>query len=211
MYAVKVGREIGVFDTWDECKKQVLKYPGAEYRKVKSYEEGIKYIRGSFGSPNYGYYIDGSYIDRFNGYGYSVVVCDRSIVYQEYGMVPKEFRKSRNIGAEFYASLRVLSLIKSIGSIVDPIIYYDYEGISKFINEWEPRTDIARMYKLKANNLMYSTDANIRFKKVDAHSGDEYNNIADSLAKQGAMLKNREPIISTNSEVFRNVQYEFII
>lgn len=205
MYAVRVGRVPGIYDTWDECKKQVEKYSGAEYRKVKSLEEGRKYITGGFRSPEYGYYIDGSFLSKSNDYGYSVVVCDRNIIYQEYGKVPKEFRQSRNIGAEFYAALRAIEIIKVVGSVVEPIIYYDYQGIEKFVEEWEPRTEIARLYKMKVNNLLESTGARVRFKKVEAHSGDEYNNLADNLAKQGAYSRSYKPMIVTNTEVFKNV------
>ena len=31
-YAVKQGRKTGMFLTWDDCKKQVMGYPGAIYK-----------------------------------------------------------------------------------------------------------------------------------------------------------------------------------
>ena len=31
-YAVAVGRETGIFSTWDQCLKQVNKYPGNKYQ-----------------------------------------------------------------------------------------------------------------------------------------------------------------------------------
>ncbi len=31
-YAVRQGRKTGMFLTWDECKKQVMGYPGAIYK-----------------------------------------------------------------------------------------------------------------------------------------------------------------------------------
>ena len=38
-YAVREGRAIGVFETWEECKRQVDGYPGAVYKSFKTYEE----------------------------------------------------------------------------------------------------------------------------------------------------------------------------
>lgn len=35
-YVVWVGRQTGVFDSWDECKKQIEKYPGAQYKSFKT-------------------------------------------------------------------------------------------------------------------------------------------------------------------------------
>ena len=31
-YAVAVGHEVGIFSTWDQCKKQVNGYPGNKYQ-----------------------------------------------------------------------------------------------------------------------------------------------------------------------------------
>ena len=41
-YVVWVGREKGVFDSWETCKKQVDKYVGAKFKGFKSREEAEK-------------------------------------------------------------------------------------------------------------------------------------------------------------------------
>ena len=38
-YAVKNGRKIGIFETWDECKAQVEGFSGAEYKSFTKKEE----------------------------------------------------------------------------------------------------------------------------------------------------------------------------
>ncbi len=40
-YAVKKGRIPGIYETWDECKKQVHKFPNAKYKKFDSREQAI--------------------------------------------------------------------------------------------------------------------------------------------------------------------------
>ena len=35
-YAVKEGRNIGIFESWIDCKKQVDGYSGAKYKSFKS-------------------------------------------------------------------------------------------------------------------------------------------------------------------------------
>lgn len=35
-YAVKVGNVPGIYETWDECQKQVKGYPGAIYKSFSS-------------------------------------------------------------------------------------------------------------------------------------------------------------------------------
>lgn len=43
-YAVKQGRKIGMFLTWDDCKKQVMGYPGAIYKSFGTREEAEAYL-----------------------------------------------------------------------------------------------------------------------------------------------------------------------
>ena len=35
-YAVWIGRKPGIYETWDDCKSQVDKFPGAKFRKLKN-------------------------------------------------------------------------------------------------------------------------------------------------------------------------------
>lgn len=37
-YAVKKGKNIGVYNTWDECKKQVNGFSGAEYKSFSTFQ-----------------------------------------------------------------------------------------------------------------------------------------------------------------------------
>lgn len=43
-YAVKEGIKIGIYNTWEECKKQIDGYSGAKYRSFVSKEEAEKYL-----------------------------------------------------------------------------------------------------------------------------------------------------------------------
>ena len=47
-YAVKVGKETGIFDNWDDCKASVSGFPGAEYKGFPSKEEAIAYLGSSY-------------------------------------------------------------------------------------------------------------------------------------------------------------------
>lgn len=42
-YAVKIGRKPGIYLTWDECKSQVDKFPGAVYKSFKTIQEAEKF------------------------------------------------------------------------------------------------------------------------------------------------------------------------
>lgn len=45
VYAVKVGKIPGIYDTWDECKEQVNGYPGAEYKGFADRAEAEQYMQ----------------------------------------------------------------------------------------------------------------------------------------------------------------------
>lgn len=45
-YGVKVGKQVGVFNTWDECKSMITGYSGAKFKKFKTYEEALAYANG---------------------------------------------------------------------------------------------------------------------------------------------------------------------
>lgn len=46
-YAVRVGRETGVFTSWSECEKLVLGYEGAKYKSFSTMEEANAFVTGS--------------------------------------------------------------------------------------------------------------------------------------------------------------------
>ena len=51
-YAVKNGRNIGIYTTWDECKEQVDKFPNPIYKKFKTYDEADIYIKTLHDKPS---------------------------------------------------------------------------------------------------------------------------------------------------------------
>ena len=43
-YAVKAGRKTGIYESWEDCKKQVHGFPGAIFKKWKTKEEAELYL-----------------------------------------------------------------------------------------------------------------------------------------------------------------------
>lgn len=46
-YAVKKGRQTGIFLTWPECQKQVSGFKGAQYKSFTSQQEAKRYLQGT--------------------------------------------------------------------------------------------------------------------------------------------------------------------
>ena len=45
-YAVRKGRSIGLFESWEECKASVEKFPGAEYKSFALQDDAMRYLLG---------------------------------------------------------------------------------------------------------------------------------------------------------------------
>ena len=69
-YAVKSGRKTGLFTSWDDCKLQVIGYPGASYKGFFTKEEAMEFlgdvtdkkVKALKDELRVAVYVDGSYI-----------------------------------------------------------------------------------------------------------------------------------------------------
>ena len=166
-YAVRQGRKIGMFLTWDECKKQVMGYPGAIYKSFGTEEEAKEYLGIAVaaddmqgGDPSAGaveIYVDGSYHAGTKEFSYGMVVLIK--------------------GSEAAMQYALDHKIPSI------IIYHDYQGIASWCNgDWKANkagTIAYRDFYRKAKERVH-----IEFRKVKGHSNDKYNDMVDELAKE---------------------------
>ena len=97
-----------------------------------------------------------------------------------------ENAKQRNVTGEMLGAMNaVLCAMKSGYKVID--IYYDYQGIECWVTgAWKSKNDLTRSYAMSMKGWMSKID--IRFHKVEAHTGVKYNEIADEMAKRGAGL-----------------------
>lgn len=47
-YVVWVGREVGVFNSWEDCQEQVENFPGAKYKSFTNKEDATAAFRGNY-------------------------------------------------------------------------------------------------------------------------------------------------------------------
>ena len=203
-YAVRQGRKTGMFLTWDECKKQVMGYPGAIYKSFGTEEEAKEYLgivsdaSGSVkkntvaeGSAHTGnpssdaveIYVDGSYHAGTKEFSYGMVVLidGREEKFSQ-KMSDPELAQMRNVAGEIKGSEAAMqyAMDHKIPSI---IIYHDYQGIASWCNgDWKANkagTIAYRDFYQKAKQKVH-----IEFRKVKCHSNDKYNDMVDELAKE---------------------------
>ena len=207
-YAVKQGRKTGMFLTWDDCKKQVMGYPGAIYKSFGTREEAEAYLgvtraqtdqkdreagitrsvsSGNNKSENtenaVEIYVDGSYHAATKEFSYGMVVLvDGKEEKFSQKMTDPELAQMRNVAGEIKGSEAAMqyALDHEIRSI---IIYHDYQGIASWCNgDWKankPGTIAYRDFYREASRKI-----KIQFRKVKGHSNDKYNDMVDQLAKE---------------------------
>ncbi len=192
-YAVKEGRNKGVYTTWSECELQVKGYKGAIYKSFSSLEEAKEYLSDKKQKVNIKQgliaYVDGSYNIKTKEYGYGCVLIDSSkVIGKYYGKgTHKDYVEMRNVAGEIAGStMAIRYAIEHHYPLV--CIYYDYEGIEKWANKvWKANKVGTQSYVRFIEESRKSID--IEFIKVLAHSGDTYNEMADLLAKKAVGIE----------------------
>lgn len=139
-------------------------------------------------------YVDGSFNASTQTYGGGVViVCpglDVDPVLLSKTGTEEAYTSMRNVAGELlatmYAFVNINQLIESSPNVDFKVtIYYDYAGIECwFKGLWRANNPLTREYATCQSQLKFTP----QFRKVKAHSGNEYNEMADQLAKKAVGL-----------------------
>lgn len=197
LYAVRKGRRTGIFTSWDICREQVTGFSGAEYRSFTDRNKAIEYLNGNQTDTAVAdgaaiAYVDGSYNIRDGRYSCGVVLKydeDGRTVTTELSRAfdDKENAKQRNVAGEIMGAEMAIDFCLNNG-IPEVHIYYDYEGVGKWADGlWKANNPLTMSYKAFVASAR--EHMSIRFVKVRAHSGNEYNDRADLLAKAALGMK----------------------
>lgn len=123
-------------------------------------------------------FVDGSYIDGKTGYGAVIFLGDKKI--QEFSGRLDD-TSTRQFGGELYSVTLVLNWCE-LNNIKKIRINYDYLGIEYFaIGKWQAKNSLAQEYK----EIVNSCNIEILWRKIDSHTGNKKNDLADKLAKEG--------------------------
>ncbi len=193
-YAVKNGRTTGVLKSWDDCLKSIEGFSGAVYKSFSSFDEATAFLNDVSLSDLYKKdaadnnmviaYVDGSYSDTLKKYSFGCVLIlpDGTIVEEKDADDQAEAVGSRNVAGELKGAMFSVNFALKNG-YNKIIIKHDYEGISKwFIGAWKANSYCATEY-VKYMSKVKGKIA-ISFEKVDAHTGNKFNDRADALAKE---------------------------
>lgn len=209
-YAVRVGNAPGVYNTWSECEREVRGFKGASFKKFKTYKEALafvedkevalnienvksKKIKDKENEETVGIediakeevvsYVDGSFSLPTMTFSYGVVIITSEGVETFKGIDrDPELAKMRNVSGELKAAMVAMDIAIEKG-YKKLSLHYDYAGIEKWaLGEWKTNKDGTKSYKSYYDSI--KDKLKVKFVKVKAHSGVEYNELADRLAKE---------------------------
>lgn len=201
-YAVKNGREVGIFTSWDACRASVDGFAGAEYKSFKTKKEALAFLgdgeSGAFADisakPEMSdipvcpeneliAFVDGSFDVKSGSYGFGCVIIDpEQKLTRLNGKADKaEAATARNVAGELLATMNAVKYAAE-HSYKKLTVYHDYEGIEKWYNgKWKAQSFVAVAYLEFVRK--YRSFVSVSFVKVEAHTGNTLNEEADRLAK----------------------------
>lgn len=191
-YAVKKGRNPGIYTSWDSCLKEVKGFSGAVYKSFKTKEGAINFMEDTekkieVDEDTVIAYVDGSFNLPEKIYGAGVVLIkdgNEECFKKSYS---DSFYTHRNVAGEVKASELAINLAIEKG-YKKIIIYHDYQGIKSWADgDWKTNNELTKSYKTFIDRKR--EEIQIGFVKVKGHSNDKYNDLADRLAKDACGIK----------------------
>lgn len=187
-YTVKVGRETGIFESWEECQKQIINFSGAVYKKFTDLKAAKDFLNtkeeenSSDDLSGLHAYVDGSFSNSLQEIGYGAVILYNGEIVHTISGKSKKYIDMRNVAGELFATGMAAKWALDNG-YKEITIHHDYTGISAWAKgEWKTKQEGTINYKNYIESLKEQIE--IKFIKVKSHSGDLYNDMADELAKK---------------------------
>ncbi|WP_019138763.1 viroplasmin family protein [Peptoniphilus timonensis] len=187
-YAVRVGRNPGIYHTWDECKRETVGFKGASFKKFSTLEDAKAFInekeekkKESAGKDELLVYVDGSYRNKDKSHSYGVYMFNDE---EEYTYSKRFFKDSemRNVSGEIKGAMRAMEEAVKLGK-KKIYLHYDYEGIRSWaLGFWKTNKEGTINYKKFYDSIKDKLE--VKFIKVEAHTGVEYNELVDKFAKE---------------------------
>ena len=182
-YAVKQGRQPGIYSTWAECQKQTVGFKGAKFKGFVTRTEAEAYMNDeeALSAPAEGIvaYVDGSY---FNGeYSWGMAIYENNqLIFKANGKgTSEEAAKLHNVAGEVAGAMEAVLWAEAQG-LEHITICHDYVGISEWaLGHWKTNTPLTTRYAA----FMKERRGLVTFVKVAGHTGVEGNELADKLAK----------------------------
>ena len=196
-YAVQNGRDgDGVYESWDACKAQVHGVKGVVYKGFPTRQEAEAFLQRAGASTAEGEvsesperadravaYVDGSVSQETGEFACGAVLFwqgERVLFSKKYN--DPALAEMHNVAGEILGAVAVIRycLDKGIPALE---IHHDYEGVGKWaLGLWKANKPGTQAYAALCKQAMGRLD--LTFVKVKGHSGNQWNDLADQLARR---------------------------
>ncbi|WP_215508119.1 ribonuclease H family protein [Peptoniphilus sp. EMRHCC_23] len=186
-YAVKTGKVPGIYRNWDSCKAQVHGFKGAMYKSFKTEEEALAYMGDvAEEKDDAAYdavaYVDGSYRHEDRSYSYGVSMAWEGGSWEDSCRFTGDEAAMRNVAGEILGATVAMKKALALGFSTMKLCY-DYAGIEHWAKgEWQCNKKGTIEYKAFYDSV--KDRLAVTFVKIEAHTGVEGNERADTLAKE---------------------------
>ena len=212
-YAVRVGRKVGIFRSWEETSKSVTGYASAKHKAFTTQSDALAFLaltndpkalpvsedeakglrkvidvpRVVSSQKGLFLYTDGSHSESVGGFAW-VSVEDGHLLGSGYGRVP--YTPCTSQIAELYAIHEAIRVADDDATVRSDSIYA-IGCLSKWNKEWKrngwitTKGTAVENQELIKSILAIMRGKKITFEHVKGHSGDKYNTMVDEMANEG--------------------------
>lgn len=196
-YAVKNGKDgDGIYESWEMCKAQVHGVKSVIYKGFPTRQEAEAFLRRAEASSREEdapenpqregvavAYVDGSFSAETKEFACGAVLFwqgERLLFSQRYN--DPGMADMRNVAGEILGAVAVIRycLEHAVPALE---IHHDYEGVGKWATGlWKANKPGTQAYAALCKRAMESLS--LTFVKVKGHSGNQWNDLADQLARR---------------------------
>lgn len=201
VFAVAVGREPGIYETWKECEAQVKGFKGGVFKKFPTEDDAKEWLEhcgvvvSQHSLDTLVVYIDGSCV----GVGGSHPKAGLGVFYGDFdprNLSERVTGEQTNQRAELSALLRALQSAPKDENVflelrsdsqfcVSGLMYRKAADIAGDGSEGRAHDDLW----VEVERLWKEREGRVKMVYVKAHVGEHGNEAADQLAKRGALLE----------------------
>lgn len=171
-----------IVTNWSECEQLSKGIKGTLFKSFSTREEAKAWLDGVSLKPQTNglrIFVDGSFSSDFQFAGWAFVVVENEKEIDRGAGISSFPAESRNIDGELLAAYNAMKWLEKHQK--KGIICHDYEGIARWaLGQWKAKSTVALRY-IEASRPFVKW---VEFEKVEAHSGNKWNELADTLAKK---------------------------
>lgn len=201
-YAIKDVEHPGIYESWEEAKKNIDDWKTAKFKGFYTKEEAEEWMKETkptafddlqsiLETKPYAF-VDGSYNKDTKTYGFGGFLVENGERHKIQGAGRDDDIASLwNVGGELSGAIEAIKLAIAL-ELKEIYIIYDYLGIEMWATgKWKRNKPVTEAYYRFIQDIKELID--VHFVKVKGHTGIDGNEEADKLAKEAAGINSESP------------------